>query len=457
MLRKSRPVIAFIAAVAGLLALAVPARVSAEISGLIRDAEIEATIRDYARPVFQAADLNVESVDVFLLADERLNAFVAGGQRMFLHTGLLRRADGPLQVMGVIAHEAGHIAGGHIAGRRREINQSTTEMIASYALGLAAALATGRSDAGLAVAKAGQGAVISSLLSYSRGQEGAADQAAVSYLKKAGYSPKGLLEFMETLKGQEALLSTNQTPYMRTHPLTRNRINFLQEAVEKSPYKNQEAPTRLRRAHARMVAKLDGFLQPPRETLRDYEDNDSIIGRYARAIAHYRDANLDRALTMIDALIAEVPDDPYFHELKGQMLYEHGRIRDALPAYRRAAALDPDSPMLRLGLARTQVQLNEPDLNAPALDNLKKVLSDEPRNGSAWRLRAIAHGRMGDQGLTAWALAERRLVQGRSREARTQAVRAMKILEKHTPKWLRAQDIKREAERRLAQQERGRQ
>jgi predicted Zn-dependent protease len=450
---KSRPVAAFFACIITVLAVVMPAPAKAQ--QFIRDAEIEATIRDYARPIFKAADLNADAIDVFLIADKNLNAFVAGGMNMFLHTGLLQRADGPLQVMGVIAHEAGHIAGGHIAGRRQQVRETTPQVIASYVLGLAAAIATGRSDAGLAVAAGGQGAVLSSLLSYTRGQEGAADQAGVSYLNQAGYSPKGLLEFMEILEGQEALLSNNQDPYLRTHPLTRDRINFLKEAVSQSPHSDQGAPTRLRLQHERMVAKLDGFLQAPRETLRDYADDESLSGRYARTIAHYQNADLDKAVSMIDALIAEYPDDPYFHELKGQMLYEHGRIADSLPPYREAVSLEPESALLKLGLARAQVQLNDPDLNAPALDNLEYVLDKEPRNAAAWRLRAIAHGRAGDRGMTAWALAEGRLAQGKLREAIDQSRRALSLLQKHSPHWLRAQDIRHEAERRLDKQKEG--
>lgn len=454
-MRKSRP---FNAARGILLLLAIivaPNWGAAQNPRFIRDSEIEATIRDYATPVFKAAGLDAQSIDVFLIANDQLNAFVAGGMNMFLHTGLLQRAEGPLQVMGVIAHEAGHISGGHIAARRRELRDSTTDMLATYALGLAAALATGRSDAGLAVAQAGQGAVMANLLAYTRGQEGAADQAAVDYLNDAGYSPEGLLEFMKIMEDQQALLSDNQDPYLRTHPLTQNRISFLEKAVSKSPHTGDGAPTRLRLEHARMTAKLDGFLKPPRETLRKYKGQTDVPGRYARAIAHFRDAALDKALAIIDELIAEYPKDPYFRELKGQMLYEHGKIAEALPAYEKAVALKPGSALLRLGLARTQVQLNESDLNEPALENLGKVLRAEPRNTSAWRLRAIAYGRQGDTGMTAWSLAEARLTQGDPQGAIEQSRRAMSLLDKHSPHWLRAQDIRREAKRRIERREQG--
>lgn len=448
-LRKSRASAVVLAVLLIVVAGLLPGRATAQGMPLIRDAEVEHTIREYATPIFEAAGLNPQSIDVFLVRDDSLNAFVAGGQNLFLHTGLLRSATGPLQVMGVIAHEAGHIAGGHIAGRRQELQSSTTQLIASYILGLATAVATGSGDAASAVIAAGQGATIAGLLSYTRSQEGAADGAAVTYLERAGYSPKGLVEFMKTLEGQEVLLSGSQDPYLRTHPLTRDRIEFLRHALRESPYAHKDAPTRLNELHRRMLAKLDGFLQPPRRTLREYEDDDSVPARYARAIAHYRVPDLDAALSIIDGLIAEFPDDPYFHELKGQMLFEHGRLREALPAYEKAVALEPDSALLRLGLARVQIGLNKPDLDQRALENLKQVLAEEPRNAFAWRLRAVAHGRAGDRGLTALALAEARLAQGNVVEARQQALRAQALLDKHTPPWLRAQDIKRVAVRRI--------
>jgi len=441
---RLRRLVAVLACAALLVA---PLRAGAQ--SFIRDAEIEATIQAYADPVFKAANLDASSIDLFLIADDTLNAFVAGGMNMFLHTGLLRASSGPLEVIGVMAHEAGHIAGGHIAGRRREMQQSTTEMLASYALGLAAGVLTGRPDAGLAAMQLGQGAVISGLLAYTRSQEGAADQAAATYLKRAGYSPEGLLSFMQTLQDQQALLTANQDPYLQTHPLTRDRIRFLENVVANSENTGKPPPSGFERKHERMLAKLDGFLQPPRRTLQQYEVKDALPARYARSIAHFRNNDLEPALAEIEELIEKHPDDPYFHELKGQMLYENGRIAESIPPYQRAVDLRPDSSLLRLALARAQVQRNLPELNEIALGHLDRVLAEERRNAEAWRLKAIAHGRMDDMGMSALSLAESRLARGQLGEARRQSQRALSILDENTPPWLRAQDIKREAERRI--------
>lgn len=448
-LRKSRALTSAVLVLLGLAWMALPLRAGAQDMRFIRDAEVEAAIRSYATPVFQAAGLDPQAIDVYLVNDDRLNAFVAGGMNLFINTGLLRRAEGPLQVMGVVAHEAGHIAGGHLASRHRELERTMPFMIASTILGLAAGVASGRSDVGLAVARAGQGAAITNLLAYTRSQEGSADQAAVNYLNQAGYSPEGLLTFMHVLEGQEALLTSNQEPYLRTHPLTRDRIEFLENAVRQSPHARKDPPTRLRALHARMVAKLDGFLKAPGKTLARYDGDDSVAGRYARAIAYYREPDLEAALALIDGLIAEQPDDPYFHELKGQMLFEHGRVEAALPAYRRAVELQPGSALLRMGLAEVQLQTNDPALNERALDNVRQVLDKEPRNAFAWRLAAIAHGRAGETGMTALSLAEAGMARGDLKTAREQAVRAQKLLQAHTPAWLRAQDIEREAQRLL--------
>ncbi len=420
---------------------------------LIRDAEVERIIRAYATPLFQAAGLSPLAIDVYLVNDSALNAFVVPGLDMFIHTGLLMRAESPLQVIGVIAHETGHLAAGHTATRGAHLRRSTQSLIASYVLGLAAAIASGRPELGQAVIAGGYDIALKGALSYTRSQESAADQSAVSLLNGTGQSPRGLLEFLRILGEQEVLLSSNQDPYLRSHPLTRDRIRFLQEQSRISPYGPARARPGFVAMHARLRAKLIGFLEPNARVLQHYplEDN-SLPARYARAIARYRSSDLTAALTQIEALIAEYPSDPYFHELRGQMLFESGRIAEALPAYETAVRLLPDAPLLRLSLAQVQLEANSPELNGPelnakALGHLTEVLRYEPGNSFAWRLAAIAHGRNGDVGMTALALAESALARGRGGEAHQQAVRAQKILAKNSAGWLRANDVEQAAAR----------
>ena len=436
-----------------LLGALLPQRADAQRLQLIRDAEIESIIRTYATPLFQAAGLSPQGIRLYLVKDRTLNAFVSGGLNMFINTGLLIEAEHPGQVIGVIAHETGHISGGHLATRGSALEQTRGALIATYLLGLGAALATGEPGAGAAVISGGQDIALRGLLQYTRTQESAADQAAVTLLRATGQSPRGLMEFMETLEGQEVLLTNNQDPYLRTHPLTQERVDFIRNALRESPYADVPPDPELVVMHDRMRAKLIGFLEPLGRVMRAYPESDtSIPGRYARAIAHYKVPNLEKALTEVDGLLADAPNDPYFLELKGQMLLEHGRVAEALPQYQAAANVLPNSPQIRQGLAKAQIQVNDPELDRAALDNLAETLRQEPGNSTAWRLAAVAHGRLGDQGMTALALAESAIARGRFSEAQGRAEHALGLLEENSASWLRAQDVKNEAERRAERQ-----
>ena len=424
------------------LAATVPARVEAKEGQLVRDAEIEDIIRAYTTPLFQAAGLSPNDIKVYLIRDSRLNAFVTPGLRMFINTGLLMRAETPLQVIGVIAHETGHLAAGHTATRGDALSQASATVIASYVLGLGAALLTGHPELAPAIVSGGQDIALKGLLSYTRSQESTADQMAVRFLNGTHQSPRGLLEFMKILGGQEVLYNDNQDPYLRSHPLTQDRIAFLEDQVKKSPYSNKPASPELVAMHNRMRAKLYGFLEPLDRVLQVYPETDeSLPARYARAIAHYQAGDIDLGLKLTNALIEEMPKDPYFRELKGQMLFEYGRLAEALPEYQEAVRLRPRSPQLRLGLAQVEIETNRPDLNGAALENIEATLRGEPDNSMAWRLAAIAYGRKGDVGMAALALAERALAQGKAKEAKEQAGRAQEILPPGSPGAIRAADI----------------
>ncbi len=432
-----------------LLVVLLPTRTEAQRISLIRDAEIENTIRAYATPLFQAAGLSPHAIDLYLVKDNNLNAFVSGGQNIFINTGLLIRAKDPLEVIGVLAHETGHIAGGHIAGRGDALRQGQRTFLLSTLLGIAAGVASGQPGLGLAVLSGGQDIALKGLLRYSRAQESAADQAALSYLEATGHSPSGLLSFMQILGDQEALLSSNQDPYLRTHPLSRERVDFFENAVANSPQKDAAASAELLMMHERMRAKLIGFLYPLNKVLRAYPESDSSLpGRYARAIAYYRVPDLDKALALVDRLSAENPNDPYFRELKGQMLFENGQIAAAIPEYEAAVQMLPGSPTLHQALAQAQLEMNDPALDPAALKNAKLTLQEEPNNGFAWKLAATAYGRMGDKGMTTLALAESALARGKFKDAKHLAERAGTILASGSPGGLRASDLRNEAERR---------
>ena len=417
---------------------------------LIRDQEIETIIRVYATPLFQAAGLDPRAVNVYLVQDPSLNAFVMGGQNLFIHTGLLEGAKDPLEVIGVIAHETGHIAGGHIAQRIGAAQDATTTMIVAQILGILGAIASGRGEvAGAVVAGAGDIA-LKGLLSYTRSQEQAADQAGITYLHAAGLSPDGLLVFMGRLRGQEVLMASNQDPYLTTHPLTRERIAFLEEQVAKSPEHGEPAPPELVELHKRLRAKLIGYLEPRSTVMREFPaDDQSLPSRYAHALLEYREGHLDKALQIVDTLLAEKPDDPFFLEMKGQMLFEYGRLEEALPIFEKAVAVMPRAEQIRLLLARTQIEMNTPEYDRQAVKNLQLVLQAEPNNGFAWRFAAVAYGRLGEEGMAALALAESALARGKNEDALLYAERARDILASGSPAWMQADDVALEAQRRI--------
>jgi predicted Zn-dependent protease len=407
---------------------------------LIRDAEIETTLRRMMAPIFQAAGLGGDSINIYIVRDDRLNAFVAGGQNLFLNTGLLMRASDPSQLLGVIAHETGHISGGHLSRIPTAQSRAAAEMVLAAVLGAAAAVA-GAPDVGAAIMSGGASYAQGNLMAFSRTQEQAADQAALGFLDQAGISARGMLEIFKKLESENALAVSAMNPYLRSHPLTRDRINFVENHINARPGEDSGLPEAWVEAHARMVAKLEAFLQEPQQVLQRYQDDSSLTGRYAKAIALYRLPDLDRALQEINALIAEQPDDPYFHELKGQMLFENGRVADAVAPYREAVRLRPDSALLRIGLGQALIETNAPEANQEAIFHLEEATKLEPRNAGAWRLLGIARGRNGQEGTSNLALAEYALLVGKNEDARLYARRAEGNIDPSDPAWLRLQDI----------------
>lgn len=421
---------------------AVPfARADAAGQRILRDAEIENTIRAYATPLFEAAGLNAKDVDIYLIEDPNINSFVAGGMNIFVNTGLIIKSKTPNQLIGVIAHETGHIADGHLARFTSHAENLSMAAIIATILGTAGAIA-GAGAAGAGAAIGSQAAAQNQLLSFSRSIEGAADQAGMSFLDRSGQSSKGLLQFFQYLEGEELLSTDRQDAWMRTHPLTEDRIQAVEQHVKSSQFSDAPDKPEFIEMHKRMVAKLIAFLGSPSATLVRYPDSDpSVAARYARAIAYYKIPDLGHALPLINQLIAQEPKNPYFYELKGQMLFENGRGAEAVAPYQKAVDLLPDSALLRMELGQVQVERNTAELVKPAIANLQLATRREPNNSFAWSQLAIAYGRDGQFGLSALASAEAALANSNKAEARNQAARALKTLPRGSPGWLRAQDI----------------
>ncbi len=422
-----------------------PVRAEDRIS-LIRDVEIENTIRSYALPLFGAASLDVDAVKIHLVNDGRLNAFVAGGLNLFINTGLLEASETPNEVIGVIAHELGHIEGGHLVRRQEAIENATAEAILAMVLGTAVA-AAGGGGAGAIIYQGGTDIAQRGLMRYSQTQESAADQAAIRYLDATEQSARGLQKLFGKLEDLDLLSSSRQSPYGRTHPLTRERIRFVEHHIASSPHADAPEPAERLQSHARMVAKLIGFLETPDLALKLYPVTDKgLPARYARAVAYHRQAELPKALAEIDSLIAENPNDAYFHELKGQILFERGQIKDAIEPYRRATELAPSEPLLRAELARVLIEAGEQTALPLAIENLRLAVRGEPTYAPHWHHLGVALGRNSELAESSLAFAETAILSGRGPEARFHAQKAVAGLKAGSPQWLRAQDILNEAD-----------
>ncbi len=414
---------------------------------LIRDAEIESTIRTFITPIWQVAGLDPEAVAIVLVQDNSLNAFVAGGQRIFINTGLLMRTERPMQLIGVLAHETGHIAGGHLARQQEELKNLSTMQILETLLGGAAAVGGGISGGGVGrggvTGPSGQGipGSLSAFLRYTQTQESAADQASITFLERAHLSPRGTLEFLKILEHQERLTIGRPTvPYLTTHPLTPDRIATFEDAVAHSPYANVPDSPKFVEMHQRMVAKLLGFTAPDLALARYAESDRSVPARYARAIALYRKGTIGSALLTLDGLLKEHPDDPYFNELRGQILFENGHAAEAVPSYRRAVQLSRAN-IIKIDFARALIESNKPEADREAIRNLDLALQTETDSFDLWRLEATAYSRMGNEGMTSLARAEMAVLKGQRSEAQAHAAAASHQLPAGTPAWQRAQDI----------------
>ncbi|MBC6440380.1 MAG: M48 family metalloprotease [Rhodospirillales bacterium] len=435
---------AAVLALALLLALsATPIQVSqAQSLSLFRDAEIEGTMRLYAAPLFEAAGLDPNSIKIHLVDENVLNAFVANGRHMFLYSGLMMESEDPNLLIGVIAHETGHLAAGHLARVGGAYENASAMVLLSTILGLAVGLAGG-GEAGAAVMAVGAGAAQRSFLGYSRIQESAADQAGMKYLEATGQSAEGLRDFMATLAEYELFISSNsEIPYFLTHPLSSERVETMNAFIETSAYSGTPSDPDLVDRQRRMVAKLYGFLALPRTTYLQYPNRDeSLYSRYAWSIAHYRERLMDDALMLIDGLIAEEPDNPWFHELRGQMLYETGSIAESIPSYRRSIDLAPDEPLLLIGLARALLQLDEPTGWEEATEYLNTARRLENDYPPTWYLLGDAYARLDRMPESNLYRAQMYYLRGNLSQANDFASRAIQGLDYGTPDWFIASDI----------------
>ncbi len=421
-----------------MLVLAQPA----QAQSLLRDAETEALLHDMSAPLVTAAGLRPTDVSFALVNDDSINAFVAGGQTVYVHTGLIQAADSANQVQGVIAHELGHIADGHVITSSQGQKPAMGIYLLSMVLGLAA-MAAGGGEAGAGILAAGQQAAMGKFLAFNRVQEATADASAVRYLDTAGITGKGMLEFFKKLQQQEYRFGTkNIDPFMQSHPMSGTRVQTLTVDVQASKSWSKPADAQLQERFRRVKAKLDGYLMPPPQALQKYPDSDqSLYAHYARAYAYHRAGYPDKADAEAEALVANAPADPYFQEIMGQILLEAGKPRLALAPLKRATEGSRSNPLIATTYGHALIATEDVANYDEAKRVLRTAVARDDENPFAWFQLGTVYELTGDEARAALASAERASMMGDDRTAVDRARYAMAGIPKNTPDWIRAQDI----------------
>jgi predicted Zn-dependent protease len=413
---------------------------------VIRDTEIEQLLRDYTQPILKVAGLTSQNIKVVIINDRNFNAFVMDGKRIFVNTGALMESQTPNQIIGVLAHETGHIAGGHLARLRDELANAQTMAIIAMLLGIGAMVAgggnSGASQVGAATIAGSQHVALRTVLSYQRNQEEQADRAAVKFLNATSQSAKGMHDTFKRMADQFMFTARHADPYAQSHPLPAERVAALTQIAKESNYWDKKDPAELQLRHDMMRAKISGFMEPPATVARRYPPNDtSLPARYARAISTYRHGNLQNAVTQIDALIAQQPNNPYFYEVKGQALLEAGRGAEAVAPLRRAVQMVPNAPLIQIMLGQALVSTNNPANADEAVNMLRNSLAREPEAPAGYQQLAMAYGRKGDLAQADLASAQAAFYRGDIKTARELAARAKTRFPVGTPGWVKADDI----------------
>lgn len=435
-----------LACIAGVVS-ALPTNAQAR-SGVIRDAEIEALLKDYATPIFNAAGIAKGSITIALIDDRSFNAFVTTGRRMFVNIGALMEAKTPNEIIGVIAHEAGHIAGGHLTLQRERAGMAQMMATAGVVLGAGAMVAgsgnrsMNAGNGGMGIMLGAQELAVRSMLSYQRGEEQAADRAAIKYLAATNQSPRGLVDTFKRLSDDQMFKLDGIDPYLMSHPAPQDRIASLEQLASSSPVFAAKDPASLIARHEMMRAKLYGFAAKGDEVVRRYPISDmSLPARYARAIMNYRYKKVPEALAQIDDLLKSQPNNPYFWELKGQVLLEFGQAREAVAALRRATGGVPESGLIRGLLGKALVATGDRALLDDGIRELTNASQREPDDVENWRQLAIAYNQKDNIGMAEFSAAQEALLMGDMQSAVNHAAKAKARLPAGSPAALKADDI----------------
>ena len=407
---------------------------------IIRDAEIEGYIRQLNTPVFKAAGLNPSSVNIVILNDNAINAFVAGGQNIYINTGLLLKVAKPEELLGVISHEVGHIVAGHLISQDQDIRNASLQAGLAILLGTAIGLQTNNADVASAIVSGGGEVAKRRYLSFSRTKEASADQAGLSFLETAGISAKGMVSFLEKLQSQELLPFNRQVEYVQTHPLTYDRIEDIKNKVEHSKYKDAKLANDLYAGFSFMQSKLNGFINPD-YVLRVYKDKTDDYSKYALAIAYYRKNETATSLDILNELEAKYPTNPYIVELKGQVLFGAGKLDTAIVEYQRADKMVPNLGLVKIALAQVLIETGKPENLQLAIDQLDVAKEYEKNNSDLFRMLATAYGKLKNEGMAKLNLAEEAYLNRDEEKAKYLANAAILLLPKDSSAYQRANDL----------------
>ncbi|MDH6258915.1 M48 family metalloprotease [Bradyrhizobium sp. BR13661] len=453
-LRKKASALTALVTAAAIALLPIPATQAQEGRGppVLRDSETEQLLREYTRPILRAAGLEKQNIQMVIINDSSFNAFVADGRRIFVNWGAILQSETPNQLIGVLAHETGHLAGGHLAKMREQLASAQTQMIIAMLLGagaLAAGASRGSNSGNNGLANAGAAAIAGpqemirrSLLSYQRQQEENADRAGVKFLTATQQSPKGMYETFKRFTSESLFAARGADPYLQSHPMPAERVAALQEFASTSPYWDKKDDPALQLRHDMVRAKISAFMERPEVVYRRYpQTNDSLPARYARAISTYLHGDLRSALTQIDALIAVQPNNPYFYEVRGQALLESGKPADAIAPLRKAVALSNNSALIEMLLGQALVGTDNKTYTDDAIKILRAAVAREPEAPIGFTQLAMAYGRKGDYAEADLASAQAAYLRGDNKTARELATRAKTRFAVGTPGWVKADDI----------------
>lgn len=454
-LRKKASALTALVTAAAIALLPVRATQAQEGRGppVLRDTETEQLLREYTRPILRVAGLEKQNIQMVIINDSSFNAFVADGRRIFVNFGAILQSETPNQLIGVLAHETGHLAGGHLSKLREQLANAQTQMIIAMLLGAGALVAgasrgsnssgnNGLANAGAAAIAGPQEMIRRSLLSYQRQQEENADRAGVKFLTATQQSPKGMYETFKRFTSESLFAARGADPYLQSHPMPAERVAALQEFASTSPYWDKKDDPALQLRHDMVRAKISAFMERPELVYRRYPlTNDSLPARYARAISTYLHGDLRSALTQIDALIAVQPNNPYFYEVRGQALLESGKAADAIAPLRKAVALSNSAPLIEMLLGQALVGTDNKAYTDDAIRILRAAVAREPEAPLGYMQLAMAYGRKGDYAEADLASAQAAYLRGDNKTARELATRAKTRFAVGTPGWVKADDI----------------